>query len=79
MRAPYTTADLDAVVELQRSPGYALVVERINQELERRRHELEQPIGIEGTSLARGQVQALRTVLSIPQILQQEMKKATKE
>ena len=64
---------LDWILELQRSPGYGLLVERIETELERLRIELERNQGADTTSHLRGQIYALRTVLRIREILQGEL------
>jgi hypothetical protein len=65
---------LDAVKELERSPGWRLVAERITHELERSRTALEQPTGPEMTATLRGGIGALRMVLNIPGILKDEFK-----
>jgi hypothetical protein len=74
----YDSADLDAILELERSPGYALVVKRLNGELERRRMHLESDPG-DGFLRAQGQVGGLRTALAIPDILKAEIKASLKE
>lgn len=66
------SADLDAVLELQRSPGYALVVQRLGETLERKRLELERDG--EDVQLLRGEISALRVALAIPDILKDEIK-----
>jgi hypothetical protein len=68
---PLDSADYDAILELERSPGYALVVERFRQELERKRTELEL---VSSGSFERGQIAAIRMVLTIPSILKGEAK-----
>ncbi len=69
---PYTSADLDAMSDLVASPGYKLLRDRMEAELERRRLELEQR-GAEA-QYCRGQVAGLRTALATPQILSDEIK-----
>ncbi len=63
---------LDAIREFQRSPGYELFEERIHHELDRRRKALEEPADIQETASLRGAIGALRLVLTIPEILEQE-------
>lgn len=63
------SADLDAILELERSPGYALVVKRITTEIERKRTDLEN--GGNAIRLC-GEIAALRVVLSIPGSLKHE-------
>jgi len=75
----YDSGDLDAILELEGSPGYRLVVERINAELDRQRAEIERPSDWGVTNMFRGQVKALRTVLAIPGILKGEIKASLKE
>lgn len=79
MTEPYDSSDLDAVLELERSRGYALLVARTGEELERQREECERPSSTWTTYYAQGQVKALRTVLSIPEILKAEIKASLKE
>lgn len=78
MTEPWNSADLDAMLELESSRGYALLVERINAEMERNRLYLEADPG-DGFLRAQGQVKALRTVLAIPGILKAEIKASLKE
>ena len=70
------SAELDAIKELKASPGYALVVERINEELERKRSAFETlpPSMPDSFRHTKGYVQALRMVLTIPEILANELK-----
>jgi hypothetical protein len=68
------SADRDAILELERSTGYALVKLRVQQEIIRRSAELELPTNIESTQYIRGVIYALRTVLQIPSILKGEIK-----
>jgi hypothetical protein len=73
----YDSADLDALLELQHSPGYKLLLIRIDEELERLRDELETASGsAEGL---RGQCKALRTVLAMVEILKAEVKNSLTE
>ena len=68
------SAELDSIKELKDSPGYSLVVERINEELERKRHNLEF-VGPELYFIrTQGYIEALRMVLTIPEILANELK-----
>lgn len=70
----YSSADLDAVLELRQSPGFALVTRRIEDELERRRNALEKPGDVEGTAHLRGYIEALRIILRVPQTLEDEIR-----
>lgn len=75
MSEDFDSADLDALKELRRAPGYALVAARIRHEIERKRDELEhQQISERDSSFTRGYIRALRTVLDYPQILMDEVK-----
>jgi len=74
MSEPYDSADLDAILELERSPGYALLVERVHFCLELQRTECEQPSSTWTTHYAQGQCKALRTVLDLAGILKAEIK-----
>ena len=65
MSEPLDSADLDAISELERSPGYFLVAERIRGELQRRRDELEHSdCEWQAMNMVRGQIKALREVLT---------------
>jgi len=68
------SAELDAIKELRRSPGYQLVETRIKEELHRKRLLLE----MQGPELpfakTQGYIEALKTVLAIPEILENELK-----
>lgn len=79
MKNDYDSADLDALLELERHPGYALVVERLKEELERQRVECEQPSSTWSTHVAQGQVRALRVALAVPEILKGEIKASLTE
>ena len=68
------SAEYDAIRELRQSAGYELVEERIYVELNRQCIALEQPAGGEQTEFIRGYIKALRTVLTIPEILENELK-----
>lgn len=70
----YDSADLDALLELERSPGYALVTLRILDYLNDQRTELEKPAETNQTDLIRGKIAALRVVLGIQEILKAEIK-----
>ena len=74
-REPLDSADHDAILELERSPGYALFQERVNAELQRRCAELELTATIDSTQFCRGTIYALRTVMQIPTILKGEIPK----
>lgn len=67
-------ADLDAILELQASPGYRLAIKRLEAELERRRVHLEQDCDLPLTAYTRGYIAALRLWLQIAAILTQEIK-----
>ncbi|MBZ5578240.1 MAG: hypothetical protein LAP40_16885 [Acidobacteriia bacterium] len=72
------SADLDAVKDLERSPGYALVRERVTAEIERLGRELEGDLDAEKTAKLRGQLRAYRTLLTIPGILKSEIEREVK-
>jgi hypothetical protein len=66
----------DAILELERSKGWGLVMQRIDEELERQRKALEaQNTDVWQTEGLRGSIKALRMVLSIPGILKEEFAK----
>lgn len=67
------SADRDAIVETQRTPGFLLIEARINFEIERQLRSLEQVSDIESTQFTRGAIYALRTMLKIPNILKSEI------
>lgn len=73
------SSDLDALEELKRSRGYELVRERILGELAARCRELENDWGAERTAGLRGYIRALRVVLTLPDILSDEISKTLKE
>jgi hypothetical protein len=75
----YTGDDLDALYELRASSGYRLIEGRLTGELERHRRELERPADERTTAMARGAIAALRMVLSLPSILEDEIKSEVKE
>ena len=68
------SADLDALQELVRSPGFQLYAARINEELERRRAELETAEKLEAIKGSQGLIKGLRIALEIPGILIEEVK-----
>jgi hypothetical protein len=70
---PLDSADRDAILEVEKSPGFALIQLRIHEEITRRSAELELPADIESTQYIRGALYALRTVLQIPKILKAEI------
>lgn len=75
MNAPrFTIADQDALSDVLIAPGYRLLKNRVEAELERRRAALEVRQDEARTGECRGQIWALRMVLDIPQILREEMK-----
>jgi hypothetical protein len=78
-REPLDSADLDALQELERSPAYALVVERIEIELERAGQACEREVLDVHVRRAQGAAAALRTVLRIPAILKDEIKNSLTE
>lgn len=69
---------LDWMLELERSPGYGLVQQRIRDEIERLRTSLENPSGPDTTATLRGHIYGLRTALRIPDILREELKEKEK-
>lgn len=72
---PANSEKLDAIREMQRSPGYELFEGRIHDELDRKRKALEEPKDMGETASLRGAIGALRMVLSIPEILETEFRK----
>jgi hypothetical protein len=68
---PFDSADLDAMLEFDRSRGWGLVQIRIREELERKRAALENGGDPERV---RGEIASLRVVLTIPGILREEIK-----
>lgn len=70
----YDSGDLDAIAELEASPGWALVKGRILEVLENERQGLERPAGKAATNNRRGRILATRTILDIPSILRQEIR-----
>ena len=75
MTEPWDSGHLDAINELKESPGYALVVERIQETLEQLRNDLEKG----ASDSTRGQCKALRMVLTIPEILKSEIQASLKD
>jgi hypothetical protein len=73
------SSDLDALEELKLSRGYALVRTRVEEELAGKCRELEGDLAAEQTAALRGYIRALRTVLEVPGILEQEITAALKE
>lgn len=73
LREEPDSAELDALRELAFSAGYGLVVERINEEIERQRGQLEEDLDIWQTARVRGYIAALRMVLTLPEILKSEI------
>ena len=75
---PFDSGSLDALADLSVSPGYALVRERIEKEIERKREDLETvPANLRGAGSIeglQGHIKALRTVLAMPGILKSEIK-----
>lgn len=69
---PPDSADLDAIRELKESLGWAHVWKRIEEEVERRRTELEQFADPQLTNHLRGYIKALRMVLDLPENLKIE-------
>jgi len=74
---PLDSADLDALRELEQSPGYILVMERIFETIKKKRDDLER-IDSRG-DLLRGELSGLRLALNIPAILKEEIKNSVKE
>lgn len=71
--------DLDALAALEIHAGWRLVRERIEQQLEARRRSLEELCAPDLTAYSRGQINALRVVLDLPNILREEAAIALKE
>ncbi len=72
---PLDSADRDAIIELEKSPAYALLTLRMVDEIKRRGKELEEPADIESTQYIRGVLYGLRMSLRIPGILKAEILK----
>ncbi len=70
------SADVDALLELVRSRGYALVAKRIDETLARKRLDLE---GTGNVPRLRGEIAGLLVALAIPGYLVQEIRGALKE
>ena len=73
---PPDSAELDALAELERSPGWDLVKARVEWMLEKFRAALELPADVEKTAGLRGKIDACRQVLSVPSVLKGEIKNA---
>jgi len=71
----YTADDLGAIEMLIESPGWRLIHDRIRQMIETGRDALERQDNI----LVRGELKALRTVTSLPNIMRDEMTRDLKE
>jgi len=76
MSDKYDSGDLDALVELIASRGWEIARQRVAEELERKRLDLERRTS---GDFERGQVQALRMVLDIPGNLLEEIKAQLKK
>jgi hypothetical protein len=72
------SSDLDALRELVRTPGYALLVERIHFSIACAQKALEEDAGAERTWLLRGQIRAWRIALKMPEILKDEISNEVK-
>lgn len=73
MTEPLDSGDLDALLEMERSLGYRLLIGRIEEEIERKRNTLEQHCDPEITATTRGEIAALRMVLTVPENLKAEI------
>jgi len=67
------SAELDAIIELQKHPGWALVCQRVSEEIERLRDQLENQPNLVDT---RGQIKGLRLALTIPGIRRDEIERS---
>ena len=76
---PMDAGDRDALSELEISPGWRLVVDRVSAEAARRSAELEQPAEEARTNFLRGTIAGLRLLPTIPQILKGEIEAQAKE
>jgi len=74
----YTTEDLDAIEQLV-SDRERLIFAHVEQQLERRRKELEQLATPELTAYLRGQIAAMRMVLDLPVNLHEGIRNELKE
>jgi hypothetical protein len=68
---PLDFADLDAMLEFERSTGWNIVQGRIREELGRKRADLE---GNGDVPRLRGEIKALLEVLSYPEFLKHEIR-----
>ena len=75
---PPDSSDLDALSEMERSPGFLLYSARVAAEIERLRTELEGNRNAEQTWMARGQIKGLRTARAISEILKNEISQEVK-
>lgn len=72
------THEIDALIELERSEGYKLFRERVDDMIVRRCRELEGELDEVKTARVRGQIAALRDVLTVPVILKAEIQQSLK-
>lgn len=70
------SAELDAIIELQKHPGWALVAARIAEEIERQRSALECEMVEQQAAVIRGRLNGYRTMLQIPAILREEIQRS---
>ena len=75
---PPDSSDLDALREMQRSPGYGLLVGRIESTIDGLHKDLERNSTIENTCWLRGEIAAYRTALTLPDILKGEISQEVK-
>ena len=68
------SSDLDALKELVRSPGWALVSERMKHQIRLMQSALEAAKDMADVARCQGSLAAMRLVLRLPEILQDEVK-----
>jgi hypothetical protein len=76
---PFDSSDLDAIEDLKRSRGYELVCSKLDEEIGRYQRSLETDLEPAQTAGCRGYIRALRMVLTLPQILHEEIAAELKE
>ncbi len=74
MTDPLDAGDIDALEDLEQSPGYALFTGRVNREIKRQSLGLERDLTDLETAKLRGSINALREVLTYTDILKEEAK-----
>lgn len=70
---PPDSGDMDALEDMVRSPGYAMLRKRIEDTIVTRQRALESDMDENRTNVERGSIRALRLVLTLPAILKTEI------